>query len=448
LPSVILKSAPVQLLAACFAKVAKRCRKLLMQPGDWKHWPQHEPPKLRSNAGADGLVFRLLRCTPSGRRRTPSSPSLLARICGRDCGIGVTEPAHHLYGLRGQDQSPARPNLFSTRTLRPANFDWKRLAESCVDCVNACFSDTNGGMVRRLQQLLQTVVCPPTPCCAPSYDELSAEGKRLGCAHRSRIDPVEVGRTPICRFFVGGGGDCWQGGGDGDNCAFRHITLAGERPPHCTWYFSSWGCKYGASCRHSHPLPRGGLLDECKLAGSMVAGRPGHDAALMAQRASGPNGGLCGMLAGKVVMLVGEGDFSFSFALFSRTPTPPAQLIATGLHDATARRRAYATAHESAAQSEEIDWQVPALQEWCGPTGPPPTVQLMHGVDATKLGESEAFKHFARFTDGDSVNRVLGWQFPFNGRADDAAGNGRILAAFFRSIATACLVRNRSATVC
>lgn len=60
----------------------------------------------------------------------------------------------------------------------------------------------------------------------------------------------------------------------------------------------------------------------------MLAGRRAFDDALASRRGGGR--GLRGLLAGKTVMMVGEGDFGFSVALQAGHPAP-AVLYATSL---------------------------------------------------------------------------------------------------------------------
>ena len=70
-----------------------------------------------------------------------------------------------------------------------------------------------------LQRLLETIVCPRNNSLPPKPELWRREQLRLGC------DPEEVA---VCRHFIMGGGDCWAGGGLGDeDCTYRHICLAG-----------------------------------------------------------------------------------------------------------------------------------------------------------------------------------------------------------------------------
>jgi hypothetical protein len=216
-----------------------------------------------------------------------------------------------------------------------------------------------------------------------------------------------------------GGGSCWEGGGQGDDqCTFRHLTLEGERPPNCPFFYSAGGgCRFGSSCRFSHP--RVELLDERRLAAGIVAGKPAYESALASQRLKGES--LRKMLAGQNVMLVGEGDFNFTLALASALPRP-ARLLASGLDDEETMVKTYPQWAETAA----------ALQ---------PLAMLSHAVDATLLGASESFRDILKSSA--VVLDVIGWQFPFNGNADDSAGNGAMVAAFLRGVAAAAWAHNR-----
>ena len=188
------------------------------------------------------------------------------------------------------------------------------------------------------------------------------------------------------RFFCLGGGSCWEGGGKGDSCPFRHLTLDGERPPNCPYYFSPAGCRFGSSCRFNHP--RVEVLDELRLASKIVAGRPAYESALASQRLKG--GSLRQMLAGKNVMLVGEGDFSFALSLASAAPRP-ARLLASGLDD------------EGSMLQKYPQWKTTA-------TALDPLAMVTHGIDATLLGESESFRDILKSST--VVLDVIGWQFP------------------------------------
>lgn len=188
------------------------------------------------------------------------------------------------------------------------------------------------------------------------------------------------------RFFSLGGGNCWEGGGAGDTCPYRHLTLEGERPPNCPFFYAPGGCRFGSSCKLQHP--RVELLDELRLAAKIVAGRPAYESALASQRLKG--GSLRQLLAGKNVMLVGEGDFSFALALASALPRPT-RLLASGLDD------------EASMLHKYPQWATTA-------TALHPLAMVSHSVDATLLGESESFRDILKSST--VVLDVIGWQFP------------------------------------
>ena len=176
-------------------------------------------------------------------------------------------------------------------------------------------------------------------------------------------------------------------------------------------------------------MPPGGLFNEHRLATGLVAGKMGHNAALVAQRAGGINSGLRGLLRGKSVLLVGEGDFGFSLAL-SRLGlgiSGPMRLFATGLQDVAELKKLF-------LDTTEATWRSPALNLWLGGSGPPVGVSLAHGIDATKVGQSVQLQQLLESRD----DVIVGWQFPCNGVADDAVGNGKMIADFFKSLAQAC----------
>jgi hypothetical protein len=128
-----------------------------------------------------------------------------------------------------------------------------------------------------------------------------------------------------------GGGQCWESGGQGEFCKYRHLNFEGEPSPDCYWANTELGCHFGASCRFTHPGRAGPLLDQRRLAAAVVAGQPAYDGAITAQRAK-HHAGLRQLLAGKNVMLVGEGDFSFSKSLILASPAQrPALLLCSGL---------------------------------------------------------------------------------------------------------------------
>ena len=308
------------------------------------------------------------------------------------------------------------------QTLHPA-----RPLGRAVDCTLASLADVvgDGERVRQLSQLVETVVTPPQPSAGASAQELLVEAKRLD-PEFSSSDPQLASEllagVPICRNYNLGGGSCWSGGGIGDSCQYRHVTLADERPPNCPYYYSEQGCRFGSSCKFAHP--RSALLNEGRLAASIVAGAPVYNSALASQQANG--GGLRSLLADKNVMLVGEGDFGFALSLArgldADEPLRPARLLASGLDDEAALRQKYPRWRERAE----------ALR---------PLAALSHGVDATLLGESSSFREILRSTE--VPLEAIGWQFPFNGLEDDSAGNSAMVQAFLRGVAAACWQHDR-----
>ena len=60
---------------------------------------------------------------------------------------------------------------------------------------------------------------------------------------------------------------------------------------------------------------------------------------------------------------------------------------------------------------------------------------LSHSVDATLLGQSEAFRDILKSST--VVLDVIGWQFPFNGKEEDTVGNTAMVAAFLRGVSAA-----------
>ena len=69
-----------------------------------------------------------------------------------------------------------------------------------------------------------------------------------------------------------------------------------------------------------------------------------------------------------------------------------------------------------------------------------PSVVMLHGVDASRLAEVEAFGEIIRSP------CVIGWQFPYNGEADDAAGNSALVRDFFQTISESYWSRERNDT--
>ena len=226
------------------------------------------------------------------------------------------------------------------------------------------------------------------PC---KYDMLSLPHQTVSCDFAVTDYVFDLGwlialLVRASRYFSLGGGSCWEGGGPGDSCSFRHITLEHERPPNCPFYFAAGGCRFGSSCRFSHP--RVEVFNELRLASKIVAGQPAYQSALASQRIKGRS--LRHLLHEKNVMLVGEGDFSFALALASALPRP-ARLLASGLDDEEAMVQKYPQWTSTAA----------ALR---------PLAMVSHGVDATLLGESESFRDILKSST--VVLDVIGWQFP------------------------------------
>lgn len=118
-----------------------------------------------------------------------------------------------------------------------------------VDCRLISVADAvgDGEIVAQLHQLVATVVAPPSASAGASASELTSERIRLG------MDQLD--RVPPCKYASLGGGNCWSGGGIGDHCTYRHVSLPGERKPNCPFFYTAGGgCRFGSSCKFSHPV--------------------------------------------------------------------------------------------------------------------------------------------------------------------------------------------------
>lgn len=137
--------------------------------------------------------------------------------------------------------------------------------------------------------------------------------------------------APLCRFFMSSSG-CRRGAA----CVFRHV-----RPP-CRFFLSRSGCKYGADCRFLHHTPSStnsssGEVDSSSSSDSAEDQQQGlafdwgrHTAGAAATTAAayeaelirnnnGGSGSQQDSSGGEgMILLLGEGDFSFTAALLKK----------------------------------------------------------------------------------------------------------------------------------
>ena len=159
----------------------------------------------------------------------------------------------------------------------------------------------------------------------------------------------------------------------------------------CRFYGTRQGCKFGESCkmRHGDAKPAG---DDLRVASRSVAAEQDLAARVLlggsSRKASFSGDGYRLRVASKAVILVGEGDFSFAFALKAGAD-PPTVLIATSLDS-----------------REEVVGQFPDAEARIA-LDPSGTYIVNHDIDATALHKADMIYRLLR----ELVSPVLCWVF-------------------------------------
>jgi HrpA-like RNA helicase len=220
----------------------------------------------------------------------------------------------------------------------------------------------------------------------------------------------------LCTYHFAGG--CTRG----SSCQFRHTLKPGEQRPICKFFGTPQGCRFGDSCRMPHGDANSpdtvireavaSVAAENRLADqvSVGGGTAGTTAA-----SSNRNTSYRSRLAGKQVVLLGEGDFSFAAAIEGTT----SHLLATSLgtiEDVIA-------AYDTGGNDDTADrLAVLARKE---------AVNVIHGIDATVLHSVMPVLHKIIRT----MTDVLCWMFPFTGVEGDNQGNAQLIKRWFSSVA-------------
>ena len=217
----------------------------------------------------------------------------------------------------------------------------------------------------------------------------------------------------LCNFHFAGG--CTR-----SNCTFRHALQPGETPPLCKFFNTPQGCRFGDSCRMPHG-DVGAAGDTAREALSSVAAEQRLanqiGASVLLERsipttARSSSDGYRSRLTNKVVVLLGEGDFSFAAAIAGTLKF----LVATSLdsrEDVVAKYGSMAAKHVSSVTSHRSQ-----------------ATRVYHGIDATKLHGNPGLHLLIR----DNTD-VLCWMFPFTGIEGDNPGNALLIRDWFSSIA-------------